>query len=96
MISYCRSHITLSAEGGGVPNDYASVILTQAICKTDYGGGGGGGKKVPKIDYVICERPLTIVVHAIILLLIQSWALEVCMTILLVARYLLATILSML
>ena len=28
-------------------------------CKTDYGGGGGGGgKKVQKIDYVICERPL--------------------------------------
>ena len=22
------------------------------------GGGGGGGKTVPKIDYVICERPL--------------------------------------
>ena len=22
------------------------------------GGGGGGGKNVPKIDYVICERPL--------------------------------------
>ena len=30
------------------------------MCKTDYGGGGGGGgKNVPKIDYVICERPLT-------------------------------------
>ena len=30
------------------------------MCKTDYGGGGGGGggKNVPKIDYVICERPL--------------------------------------
>ena len=30
------------------------------MCKTDYGGGGGGGgeKDVPKIDYVICERPL--------------------------------------
>ena len=27
------------------------------MCKTDYGG-GGGGKNVPKIDYVICERPL--------------------------------------
>ena len=27
------------------------------MCKTDYGGGGGGGKNVPKIDYVICERP---------------------------------------
>ena len=26
------------------------------MCKTDYGG--GGGKNVPKIDYVICERPL--------------------------------------
>ena len=26
------------------------------MCKTDYGG--GGGKTVPKIDYVICERPL--------------------------------------
>ena len=25
------------------------------MCKTDYGG--GGGKNVPKIDYVICERP---------------------------------------
>ena len=33
---------------------------TIAMCKTDYGGGGGGGggKNVPKIDYVICERPL--------------------------------------
>ena len=30
------------------------------MCKTDYGGGGGGGKNVPKIDYVICERPLTL------------------------------------
>ena len=28
------------------------------MCKTDYGGGGGGGKNFPKIDYVICERPL--------------------------------------
>ena len=29
------------------------------MCKTDYGGGGGGGgKNVPKIDHVICERPL--------------------------------------
>ena len=27
------------------------------MCNTDYGG-GGGGKNVPKIDYVICERPL--------------------------------------
>ena len=26
------------------------------MCKTDYGGGGGGN--VPKIDNVICERPL--------------------------------------
>ena len=26
-----------------------------AMCKTDY---GGGGVNVPKIDYVICERPL--------------------------------------
>ena len=25
--------------------------------KTDYGG--GGGKNFPKIDYVICERPLS-------------------------------------
>ena len=25
---------------------------------TNLGGGGGGGKNVPKIDYVICERPL--------------------------------------
>ena len=31
------------------------------MCKTDYGGGGGGGgKNGPKIDYVICERPLMI------------------------------------
>ena len=34
------------------------------MCKTDYGGGGGGGgrgggKNNPKIDYVICERPLS-------------------------------------
>ena len=29
---------------------------TIAKCKTDYGG--GRGKNVPKIDYVICERPL--------------------------------------
>ena len=30
------------------------------MCKTDYGGGmggGGRGKNVPKIDYVISERP---------------------------------------
>ena len=36
------------------------------MCKTDDGrgggGGGGGGKNVPKIDYVICERPLGVVV----------------------------------
>ena len=30
------------------------------MCKTDYGG-GGGGKNVLKIDYVICERPLSAV-----------------------------------
>ena len=30
---------------------------TIAMCKTNYGG-GGGGKNVPKIDYVIYERPL--------------------------------------
>ena len=31
------------------------------MCKTDYrGGGGGGGKNVLKIDYVICEQPLTV------------------------------------
>ena len=29
------------------------------MCKTEITeGGGGGGKNVPKIDYVICERPL--------------------------------------
>ena len=30
------------------------------MCKPDYGG-GGGGKNVPKIDYVIFERPLNTV-----------------------------------
>ena len=40
----------------GVPNDYANFD-TIAMCKTDDGGGGGGGKRVPEIDYVICERP---------------------------------------
>ena len=31
------------------------------MCKTDYegGGGGGGGNNAIKIDYVICERPLS-------------------------------------
>ena len=38
--------------GGALP------AIPIAMCKTDYGGGGGGGKNVPKIDYVICERPL--------------------------------------
>ena len=27
------------------------------MCKTDSGEGGGGGKNVPKINYVISERP---------------------------------------
>ena len=33
------------------------------MCKTDYGGGGGGpgGKNVPKIDYVICEWPHSVI-----------------------------------
>ena len=36
------------------------------MCKTDYRyGGGGGGKNVPKIDYVICERPLILPVKYI-------------------------------
>ena len=36
------------------------------MCKTDYGGGGGGGgKNVPKIDYVISERPLIVVAFPI-------------------------------
>ena len=34
------------------------------MCKTDYGGGGGGGNNALKIDYVICERPLSLVKHS--------------------------------
>ena len=47
--------------GGGSSLDYV-ILLSEGggwvLITVDYGG-GGGGKKCQKIDYVICERPLT-------------------------------------
>ena len=31
-----------------------------ALVTDDYGGGGG---EIPKIDYIVCERPLTMKKH---------------------------------
>ena len=38
------------------PPDLDYVILLSQCRSLDYGG-GGGGVKMPKNDYVICERP---------------------------------------
>ena len=45
--------------GGGSGLDYV-ILLSEGgwvLITVDYGG--GGGKKRQKIDYVICERPLS-------------------------------------